>query len=342
MAFVEGNLADVYGTVDKYFLDELAKLGYTGPVLQANQAAMSYNPETGGGEAPSYTQLSPEFLKWAEANGISTAFDKGSDQTTAQLLQNGNVMGQETYTTKSGLDKFAEVAVPLAIGIGAGGVFGQGLGLINPGVNPLDAATWGAGGTDAGIQAALEAAASGSTPEALAAWAGSAGVGTGEALLAADLAALGGGGAAAGTAGGLLGGAASTNPALLESAVGTPGYGASSAGAGGVSAAQTAANSLLNPLLNATGMTGNTLGTIWEFAKSNPKLVGGLLGGLLGGSSGGGYSYNGPMPTITRGGWKPQAQAQLRPVQNVAPMLNMNQQGQQNAGLLRYLNGGGG
>lgn len=312
MAFVEGNLADVYGTVDKYFLDELAKLGYTGPVLQANQAAMSYNPETGGGEAPSYTQLSPEFLKWAEANGISTAFDKGSDQTTAQLLQNGNVMGQETYTTKSGLDKFAEVAVPLAIGIGAGGVFGQGLGLINPGLNPLDPATWGGAQGLTGVDAAMAdlAAAAPMTPEAFAA-----------------------GGAAAGTAGGsLLGGAMPEIAAPAGSALG-----------GGIGGAATGATSGLGSLL---GNVGSTAGGILDWLKANPKLGGALLGGLLGGSgggsSGGGYSYNGPMPTITRGGWKPQAQAQLRPVQNVAPMLNMNQQGQQNAGLLRYLNGGGG
>jgi hypothetical protein len=315
MAYVAGNLSDVYGTVDKYFLDELAKMGYTGPVLQANQAALGYNPETGGGEAPSYTQLSPEFLKWAEANGVSTAFDKGSDQTTAQLLQNGNVMGQETYTTKSGLDKFAEVAVPLAISIGAGGVFGQGLGLINPGLNPLDPTTWSAGsaaggaGELAGWDAAMAdlAAAAPMTPEAFAA-----------------------GGAAAGAGGSMLGGALPEIAAPAGSALG-----------GGIGGAATGATSGLGGLL---GGAGSAAGGILDWLKANPKLGGALLGGLLGGSgggsSGGGYSYNGPMPTISRGGWKPQAQAQLMPVQNVAPALNLNQQGQQNSGLLRYLKGG--
>jgi hypothetical protein len=292
---------------------------------------MSFNPETSGGDPMSATQLSPEFEAWAKANGISTSLQKGSDQNTMQLLQSGNVAGQQTYSTMSGLDKFAEVAVPLAIGIGAGGVFGQGLGLINPGLNPLDAATWGAGGTDAGIQAALEAAGSGSTPEALAAWGGSAGVGTGEAMLAADLAALGGGGAAAGS---LLGGAM---PAVTAPAGGSLGGGIGGAATG----ATTGATSGLGGLL---GGAGSTAGGILDWLKANPKLGGALLGGLLGGSgggsSGGGYSYNGPMPTISRGGWKPQAQAQLMPVQNVAPALNLNQQGQQNSGLLRYLKGG--
>jgi hypothetical protein len=330
MAFDPMALVDSYGTVDKYFLDELAKLGYTGPVLQANQAAMSYNPETGGGDSMSATQLSPEFLKWAEANGISTSLQKGSDQNTMQLLQNGNVAGQQTYSTMSGLDKFAEVAVPLAISIGAGGVLGQGLGLINPGVNPLDAATWGAGGTDAGIQAALEAAGSGSTPEALAAWGGSAGVGTGEAMLAADLAALGGGGA-----GSLLGGAMPTVTAPAGTGLG-----------GGIGGAATGATTgTTSGLGGLLGGAGSTAGGILDWIKANPKLGGALLGGLLGGSgssSGGGYSYNGPMPTISRGGWKPQAQAQLMPTQNVAPALNLQQPGMQRSGLLRYLNGGGG
>ena len=309
MAFDPMALVDSYGTVDKYFIDELAKMGYTGPVLQANQAAMSYNPETGGGESMSATQLSPEFEAWAKANGISTSLQKGSDQNTMQLLQNGNVAGQQTYSTMSGLDKFAEVAVPLAIGIGAGGVFGQGLGLINPGLNPLDPTTWGGAQGLTGVDAAMAdlAAAAPMTPEAFAA-----------------------GGAAAGAGGSLLGGALPEIAAPAGSALG-----------GGIGGAATGATSGLGGLL---GGAGSAAGGILDWLKANPKLGGALLGGLLGGSgggsSGGGYSYSGPMPTVTRGGWKPQAQAQLMPVQNVAPALNLNQQGQQNSGLLRYLKGG--
>jgi hypothetical protein len=90
------------------------------------------------------------------------------------------------------------------------------------------------------------------------------------------------------------------------------------------------------------GSMGGMLGTALDFAKANPKLVGGLLGGLLGGtgggSSGSGYSYKGPMPTITRGNWQPSATPQLR--QAAPQSVNMPTQGQQYSGLLRFMNGG--
>jgi hypothetical protein len=63
----------------------------------------------------------------------------------------------------------------------------------------------------------------------------------------------------------------------------------------------------------------------------------GALGSQLGGSGdSGGYSYNGPMPTITRGGWSPNAQAGLMQVPQYGNGLLMPQSGN---GLLRYLGG---
>ena len=83
-----------------------------------------------------------------------------------------------------------------------------------------------------------------------------------------------------------------------------------------------------------------TGGGLLNALTSNPRLIAGLAGGLLGGAGaegGGGYSYNGPMPTITRGGWSPSATptySQPAP----APRLNV-QPGQANSGLWRFMGG---
>ena len=73
---------------------------------------------------------------------------------------------------------------------------------------------------------------------------------------------------------------------------------------------------------------------------SNPRLIAGLAGGLLGGAGaeGGGSSYDGPMPTITRGGWSASATpTYMQPA--AAPQLN-RQPGQANSGLWRFMGGG--
>jgi hypothetical protein len=90
-----------------------------------------------------------------------------------------------------------------------------------------------------------------------------------------------GAGGAAGTAGatGLTGGISSSlNPALIESMAGTSGYGASSAGLGGVTAGQTAINAAMNPYLNALGRLSP------ELASAASSLTGGI-GGALGGAA---------------------------------------------------------
>lgn len=320
-------LTDSYGTVDKYFGDLLKSLGYSGNVLGANQSFFSANPEDMG--SMSATSIDPAFQKWAQANGISTSMGKGDDYNIMQLLQNGNVVGEKKYSTKDGLDKFAEVAGPIALAIGTGGVLGQALGFIPAGLNPIDPATWGAAsGASGGAiasggakgAASLEAAVAADLAASQAAAAAS--VGTGAGLTATELAALGAGGAAAGgAAGGML------NGAFLGEGV-----------ASGIPAWDAAKGS--GAQLTPSGLTG-LLGKAWDFAKENPRLAGGLLGGLLGGSgggSGGGYSYNGPMPTISRQGWNPTAQANLMPTQSVVQGLPQAQ-GQQYSGLLRYLGG---
>jgi len=87
---------------------------------------------------------------------------------------------------------------------------------------------------------------------------------------------------------------------------------------------------------------GGTSGGLLNSLTSNPRLIAGLAGGLLGGAGaegGGGYSYDGPMPTITRGGWSPTATPTYsQPA--AAPRLNL-QPGQANSGLWRYMLGGG-
>jgi hypothetical protein len=80
--------------------------------------------------------------------------------------------------------------------------------------------------------------------------------------------------------------------------------------------------------------------SIWDTIKNNPQLVGaitgGLLGGVDGGSSGGGATpYTGPMPTITRGDWKPSAQASLMQVPQFGQGL-MSGPGVANSGLWRF------
>jgi hypothetical protein len=86
-------------------------------------------------------------------------------------------------------------------------------------------------------------------------------------------------------------------------------------------------------------------GGLLDYLKANPRLVAGLAGGLLGGADagggggGGGYSYSGPMPTITRGGWKPTATPTYS-APAAAPLLN-TKPGQANSGLWRYKLGGG-
>lgn len=120
-----------------------------------------------------------------------------------------------------------------------------------------------------------------------------------------------------------------TNPALIESAVGTPGYGASSAGAGGGAGA--VGSGLLGTLKNAGS------GLI-DWAKANPGQalqLGGLLGGAMAAKPPGEEAYTGPMPTIKRGGFQASVTPQYRQAQG-GGLLPMSV-GEQNSGLWRFL-----
>jgi hypothetical protein len=98
------------------------------------------------------------------------------------------------------------------------------------------------------------------------------------------------------------------------------------------------------PALGSGGLLskiGSAASTAVDKLKENPLLgravfggLGGLLGGS-GGSGGGGYSYDGPMPTISRQGWSPSATPTYRQPEP-APLLN-TQQGQANSGLWRFM-----
>lgn len=217
-------LGDSYGTLDKYFGNTLASMGYGGPIMSQNQAAMSGMGAEGGADM-SATMLNPAFADWARQNNISTSLMKGDDYNIMRLMQGDNVVGERKYQTKDGLDKFAEVAGPIALAIGTGGVLGQALGFLNPALNPLDPSTWsgafntgggaaGGGGSSMTANPAwLEQALAGDFAASQAAAMNSLGAGAG--LTAGELAAIGGAGlgAAGGAAGAAAGASGATSAA---------------------------------------------------------------------------------------------------------------------------------
>lgn len=146
--FQSMGLDSTFGALDKYFGGQLKDMGWSGSVFD-NSALMSGVGELG---------LSKDFSKWMGDQGLSTSLWQGDGEKTLRLMRGNDILGEKTYQTQSGLDKFADVAVPLAIALGSGGVLGQALGFINPALNPLDMATWGAGsgGAAAGGASAVE------------------------------------------------------------------------------------------------------------------------------------------------------------------------------------------
>lgn len=176
---------------------------------------------------------------------------------------------------------------------------------------------------------------------------------------------FGGTGAAAGGAGA----SGATNAALIDSALGTAGYGASSAGVGGaVAGAGAAAADPISAYLTTGATEGSTIGNAITgaggasgavgsgtvasglqglgglFGGGNPlgtlntaRQLGGLLGGALGGVAGGsgGETYNGPMPTITRGGWQSSVTPQYMSLMGDAAMPK--KKGAANSGLWQFL-----
>jgi hypothetical protein len=135
-------------------------------------------------------------------------------------------------------------------------------------------------------------------------------------------------------------GAAGSGGALLAAPGASSGFGslgAFTSQLGGLGGAPGAAGAP-----GAVPGAGSTLGSaasgLLDFAKANPQLIGGLLGGALGGMGSGdtsGSTYTGPMPTITRGDWKPNAQAQMMAAPNYGSKP-LPTTGNANSGLWRY------
>ena len=124
-----------------------------------------------------------------------------------------------------------------------------------------------------------------------------------------------------------------TNPALIDSYLRTPGYGASSAGAGG-GAGTGLFGSLSGNISDAMKKIGiPSVGNLGDLAK-----VGGLLGAVGAGGQQGRGDYTGPMPTITRGNWSPTATPQYMDVAQPS-LMPADIKKQANSGLWRYLGG---
>jgi hypothetical protein len=250
-------------------------------------------------------------------NQMMEAYGGGNE--VARWLQDaqGNITGAPEI---SSLDDdnfgYAALAAAALATAGAAGAFGGG--------GAAGGAAGATGGAGSGI-GTLGTIAPGSSALAPLATTGLASTAP---AITATIPQISGGLLAAGAAGSY---APATNAALAESAAGTAGYGASSAGAGG-GAGQVAGSSL------------GSLGTgLLDYIKANPKIVGSLAGGLLGAT--GGMSegasdapYTGPMPTITRGGWQPRAQAQMMALPTFGQGLN-TAQGNANSGLWRFMGG---
>ena len=216
---------------------------------------------------------------WLSANGYQIKQSGAGGDVGYRWIEDGsgNVIGEPSAFSK-GTDKTFLAGALAAGAIAGGGILAaNGVGTTGGGLSGMDLAADAALGTGNNITTAgglLSAAPAAAAPAAAAPATGA------------------------------------TNPALIESAVGTPGYGASSAGAGGGAGAL------------ATGLPSwvpDGLAPAWDFIKGNPKLIGALAGGLLGGVGSGGEetpaSYTGPMPTITRGNWNADNRAAYKPMQ---------------------------
>lgn len=187
-------------------------------------------------------------------NGGST--QGGNTRSTVEYkLQNGKLVpvSQNNTSNNSWNSNFGEMAALFATAVGGSMLSGAGQG---------GAAGAGMGGAEglgglSGMDLAADAA-----------------LGTGNNIFTAGQALGGAGGVGAGLGGALNTNA--TNPALIDSALGTPGYGTSSAGLGG--GAGTGLGGLfgdaMNGIKNIPGQVQNS-------------VVGKLLGSVLGGSGGG-------------------------------------------------------
>lgn len=263
------------------------------------------------------------FIQYADSSndGFRNPTGSGKDrvQPIYELMPDGTARphdASEQYTAGEWVDWGRDLAKIVATVVGGG--FG---GAALMGAAPAGAAAGGAAG---GLDAAAAAAIAGQSAP-------------GAGLLAAEsvggLGALEGAGAAAGFA-------SPGNAATIESSLGTPGYGASSAGPGGGAAGIPSSSSLWDMIPEAAKSGGSSL---LDWVKSNPstalKLLGTVGGGLLGAAGSGGSGGSSYTPKTLPGTFNPSATPQYQPVQQQTGLLPAPQ-GVQSSGLWQFTNGG--
>ena len=251
---------------------------------------------------PTWSDPGPDL--WEQGGAVNYAYNPQTHDIVG-VDANGNLIPGVGYNAAPNDQAFWNAAL-LAAGLVGGAVGGAG------------AAGGGAG--DTYMIGAAEAAVPTATDTYMLGAAGGAGAGAGasDAYMA--------GAAGAGTGGGSGAGAAAGTAA--SGLTGTPSTGTVST--------PSASGSWLDDIAAWMKDPKNA-----EVAKLLFGATGAALGGT-GGSSGGGYSYSGPMPTISRQGWAPTAQQQTLLGGPSMGMLDVKP-GEAMSGLWRYgLLGGGG
>ena len=127
--------SESFGGADKYFSKQLKDLGWKGSVF--DNSSLYGNPEVlGQGAGSGELGANPEFLKWAQANGLGLSTKQDGDTSFLRLLQGDNVLGEAKYKNENWLDKAAKVGVPLAIAAGLGGMGSEIFGAVSGAAAP--------------------------------------------------------------------------------------------------------------------------------------------------------------------------------------------------------------
>lgn len=256
--------------------------GYTGPLMDEQQ---SYD---------SSPMVSEAFKQWATENGIVAG------KSQPQKWDGKNSAYQYSLFDQNSGDRFGEQTY-------VGNDYkGDLLGVLSVLAAPIAGAAFGPGAS-AGAAGGSSAAGKILNPALIESMLGTAGYGVSSASLAG--AGLGAGGGLLAESGGSLGGGAgfgdfipsiageqTLNPALIESLLQTPGYGASSAGLGGAAAgiggggllaAEAGSSPFTTVLPDAVGASGTATSTLPSVLVSGSAApAGGLLGPALAGGAG--------------------------------------------------------
>lgn len=339
--------------------------GLLSPAPTATTAAPITAPATPADpSSPWLTIGSPEYSAWRSSyedqwrDPVSMGWKPGTLYETDPAASQGDWRSGDNILTRAGAANYAfNPDTNKYVGIGADGkpISGTEFDALTNDRDWYNAALAMIAGAGAGYAAGAGGGAG----------AGSTAATTGAETVAPGLTYEGAAGSfLAGDSGSLLGGAGST--AGWEAAgAGMGGYGATATGGsslpsvlGSSGASDTVIPSSLpstgsgtsTPTPTITPSTGNWLDDLGAWLKDPKnaelaKLMFGAGGAALsasGGDSGSGYSYSGPMPTISREGWSPTAQQQSMALTPAVGLLSP--QGNSMSGLWRYagLLGGGG